>query len=132
MSDVCLLRRWRALRLHLLWLLWGLLCLLLRLTTLFLLLLLRQMMPDYASGRRAGHGMMPGYVPRNGADGRTLQATFGLRRLGPDQQQDGRDMHGHPLRDPFLPHESTASTFVVAFIYTLRPAGRQRNRSELR
>jgi hypothetical protein len=63
-----LLVRWR-------WLLWLLLQLLL--LPLLLLFLLRQVMPDHTTGRRARDGMMTGNVAGDAADDGTLDTTLG-------------------------------------------------------
>jgi hypothetical protein len=61
-------------------LLWLLLLQLL-LLPLLLLFLLRQVMPDHTTGRRARDAMMTGNVPGDPTDDRTLDTTLGRHAL---------------------------------------------------
>jgi hypothetical protein len=62
-----------------------------------LLFLLREMMPDSATGRCAHDGMMAGHVPCHGADGGTLDATFGLGTVRSDQEHKSQQGRGKRL-----------------------------------
>jgi hypothetical protein len=65
---------------------------------LFACFFLAQVVTDDATGRRAGHAMVPGHVPGNAADQRPLQAA-GVRRAGGGGEGD---QQGH--RDQFEFH----------------------------
>jgi hypothetical protein len=69
------------------------------------IMFVREMMADDAAGDRAQNGVMMREVARNGADGRTLEASFCLSRAGEQSRQGKHDdkSGGEALHGPLIP-----------------------------